>query len=658
MDRPKKVDQEMQPEKSHSVIADRIDCATAWVYRSIARGPLGRICTSYRSLETRWRRDGRRVGRGAYRPATAARKHIRKTAECGGIVRGLHAICRYLFTCPLSFYGLFGVFYCLFGVGTYFFPQLAHIDKAFPTSYLIVYLALALFSIPLVFSSKTLSHALGSGICARWLFVHVLGIPEDGLLRNERQSNRAFPYIAMPLGLLAALFTWWIHPLVIPAVLIGLGGLGMIFAYPETGVVLTVLLLPVLCLSPRWLIIPIAVILVTWVSFFVKWVFMHVPLRWGLLDTVVLIFNVILLMSGLVGRSVTPRSIAESTLTFLLLSVYFLINQLMVDRAAVKRCLTGVGLAALLTVLLGILRMIPVGGMDWMSGSPAGTVLVNGINLIHTYFLSAWTDMALTVILLFSPFMCMHMATPKRPIRYVIMALMWVLTVFVLICWGSPALWISMIACLVLYAFLYTHRTLTVTAIAILPVGCGLWWLSSLAPEKADTVLRSFFTGERLYRDELHGRVWHMVADHPAGIGWGSEAFVSRYAAYADSMTQAATGCQSLYLEILTAMGWPGLLAFAAVIFLFVQKMLTCARYTGHRRDRRMVLGGLSSVVGILLLGTVRGFLYDPLALFSLWVILSLMSAYAEAAFEDDDELTARSSGTACCDDRIFRIGA
>lgn len=658
MDRPQRISQEIQPEKRRSVIADRVDCAAVWVYQSIRRGPLGRLCTSYRSVETRWQRDRRRVGRGAYRPASAARRQIRETAERGLILRALRAVGHYLFTCPLSFYGLLGVFYSLFGVATYFFPQLASMHRSFPVAYLWIYLAMALFSFPLIFSSKTLAHALGSGICARWLFVHVLGIPENGLLHNERQSHRMFPYIALLLGLLAALATWWIHPLIIPAVLLGFGLLGMIFAYPETGVVLTTLLLPVVCLGRQWLICPIAVILVTWVSFGVKWVLMHVPVRWGLLDIAVLIFQLILLASGIFGSSVTPRGIAESVLTFILLSVYFLIRQLVTDRAQVKRCLTGAALSAILIVLLGVLRTLPEGGLNWMGGSPAGTVLVNGVNRLHAYLLSAWSDMALALVLLFLPFLCMRMATPAHPIRYVIMALFGVLTLAVVLLWGTPALWISMIGCMLIYAFLYTHRTLTVTMVAVLPVGCLLWWLSALAPKPTDAVMQTLFAGDRLYRETLHGQVWRMVMDHPGGIGWGRDAFVSHYAAYADSVTRSATGCQSLYLEILTAMGWPGLITFAVVMFLFAQKMLTCARYTGQRQDRRTALVGLSAVAGVLILGSVRGLLYEPLILFGWWVVFSLTSAFADVALEDNDELMTRPCGETCRDDRIFYVGS
>ena len=646
------------PRKRRSVMADSIDGASARIYRSIARGPLGRVFTSYRSLETRWRdHDARRVGRGAYRPVSPVRAKIRECAEDGMVMRGLRALFHYLFTCPLRFYGLLGLFYCLAGVGIYFFPRLFGMQHSFPLAHLITYLVMGLFFIPLVFSSKTLAQALGTSLSTRWLFVTVLGVPEDGLLRPERQSAKWLRYATFPIGLLIAIPTWWIHPLVVPAVLVAIGVLGMIFAYPEVGVVLTTLCLPTLWLGDAWVMVAILMIVVTWLSFGVKWIFLHRPVRWGLLDVVVLIFSVLVLLSGYLGPSVTPQSMTGSTCCFLLISLFFLIGQLMTTRAHIRRCLLGLGLSAVFIAVLGVVRMIPMGGLDWMHGSPAGTVLVDGINAVHTYLLATWQDMAMTSLLIFAPFLCILTTAKPRPLYYAGIALTWALILLTVILWGAPALRVSLVAGLLVLAFLYTHRTLTVAAVAALPVGCGMWWLATAAPAATQTILSKFLGDTAVYRDTLHGQIWRMMGDHPGGVGWGTEAFGHYFLPYADAITVGATGCQSLYLEILTAMGWPGLLVFAVAVFLFFQKILTCVRYAGNRGDRRVLLAGLSAVVSMLLLGFVRGYLYCAGVLLGFWIVFSLTSAYANVAGEACDELMAEEVGRADREDRMFRVG-
>ncbi len=647
------------PGKRRSMIADRLDHATAWVYRSIVRGPLGRIFTAYRRAETNWQHDKRRVGRGACRPVSFFRHHVREVAESGYILRGIRAASHYLFTCPLSFYGWLGVFYALCGVGIYFIPSLIGMGGSFSSDRLWIFLGLLLFSLPMVFSSKPLSRALGSGICARWLFVDLLGLPKDGLLRTEKQNNKALPYLAFPLGMILAVPSWWLHPLMVPGICIGVGLLGMILTYPEVGVVLASLSLPTLWLGRFWLLLPLSIILITWMSFLIKWLFMHRTVRWGLLDTVVLIFCLQMPLSGMIGQTVTPQSVSGSVLWFILFSLFFLISQLITTRAQIRRCLLGVGVAVAMTVMIGLLQMIPIGGLDWLAGSPAGTAIVQTLHGAHETLMPLWQEMTMTVILLFLPFMCVRTATVVRPLRYLLMALMWGATLVTVAVLGTPALWVCMAFSLLLYAFLYSHHTLTVAIVAALPATCGVWWMTVWAPNSMQTAAHVFFGGVNTYRETLWGQVWRMIVDHPVGIGWGKEAFVATYAAYADDpLTAAATGSDNLYFELLTAMGWPGLILFVAVVFVFLQKVLTSVHDTGNRRDRVMLLGGLSSVAGMLLLGTVRGFFYDPFVILGFWLIFSLTSAYAGIAEETCDELTADKWYATGYEDRIFRIGS
>jgi hypothetical protein len=111
----------------------------------------------------------------------------------------------------------------------------------------------------------------------------------------------------------------------------------------------------------------------------------------------------------------------------------------------------------------------------------------------------------------------------------------------------------------------------------------------------------------------------------------------------------------SLYFELLLGYGWAGLLIFAALLFFFFQKGLTCLGYTADRRDRAMILGGVISVVGALVFGTVRSFITSPRVFFTLTLVLALCSAYENILFDESDVLTARQAGTSTEEDRVFR---
>jgi hypothetical protein len=115
------------------------------------------------------------------------------------------------------------------------------------------------------------------------------------------------------------------------------------------------------------------------------------------------------------------------------------------------------------------------------------------------------------------------------------------------------------------------------------------------------------------------------------------------------------TECGNLYFELLLAYGWAGLILFAGTVFLFVQKSLTCLGHTTDRRDRAMILGGVISVVGALVFGTVRSFITSPRVFFTLTLVLALCSAYENILFDESDVLTARQAGTSTEEDRVFR---
>lgn len=146
-----------------------------------------------------------------------------------------------------------------------------------------------------------------------------------------------------------------------------------------------------------------------------------------------------------------------------------------------------------------------------------------------------------------------------------------------------------------------------------------------------------------------------MVWDHPAGIGIGDATFRAVYPAYAAPDLGAVTESGSLYFELLLSYGWAGLLLFAGVIFLFIQKSLTCLGHTADRRDRAMILGGVTSIVGALIFGTVRSFITSPRVFFTLTLVLALCSAYENLIFDESDVLTARQAGTPTEEDRVFR---
>ena len=107
--------------------------------------------------------------------------------------------------------------------------------------------------------------------------------------------------------------------------------------------------------------------------------------------------------------------------------------------------------------------------------------------------------------------------------------------------------------------------------------------------------------------------------------------------------------------EFLLAYGWAGALLAIAVLALFFQKSLTCLTHTSSTRDRAVILGGMTSIVGMIIFGAVRSFITAPRAFFTVILVLAICSAYENILFDESDVLTAESVGSPTGDDRIYR---
>jgi hypothetical protein len=70
-----------------------------------------------------------------------------------------------------------------------------------------------------------------------------------------------------------------------------------------------------------------------------------------------------------------------------------------------------------------------------------------------------------------------------------------------------------------------------------------------------------------------------------------------------------------------------------------------------------MILGGITSMVGALIFGSVRSFITSPRVFFTLILVIALCSAYENLIFDESDVLTARRAGTPTEEDRVLFRG-
>lgn len=634
---------------------DNLNLGTAKLYALITRSWLGRVFTGYRRADDALAKGRRYPGRHRCTPMSPARLRLLSAVESGRLFSGIRALFHALFCLPTAVYGLFLLFYGLFGVAFYFALPYVYPVWASDLEHLVLSALMTLLAIPMILTKKTLAETLGRGALSRLLFVGLLGLPEDRMEPEHRRMPVITPYFAVFLSLIAAGGALFIHPLLIPAAMVGVGVLGLIFTYPEAGVVLSTVLLPAVWLDRNWLYPLCLLILLTWLSYGVKLLFLHRTMRFGLLDVTVLIFGGLILLSGFTGVTVTTDSVMRSVMLAICLSDYFLIVNLMTTRAYIRRLLLGVGISVVVVTLLDYLRIIPVDGLSWLEGSRAGNAIIAGVEYSISRLSELWVEHSELYLVVVFPWLYAYLCHTKRLLRRVAGLVFVALDLALVLMTDSVSALFCVIIVTVVFLLLLDHKGLSVGLIALPAAVGGTLWVTYLFP--VSDAVQTVLSRSRHFKEQLADSLWAMVWDHPAGIGIGEEAFRAVYPAYAAPDLGAVTDSGSLYFELLLGYGWPGLILFGAVLFLFIQKGMTCLCHTAAAKDRAMILGGITSMLGVLIFGSVRSFITSPRVFFTLILVIALCSAYENIIFDESDVLTARRAGSPTEEDRIYLRG-
>ena len=639
-----------------SIIGDGLNRGTAWLYAAVIRSHVGRLMTGYRKADAALMHGPRYTGRQRCNPASPARIRVVEAIESSLLAALIRAFFSALLRLPTNTYGMFGLYYGLFGVLAGIpFRNLSAAPSGWVDGDFIAFALIALISIPLACTRKPLGETLSTSLFLRPILFTFLGIPEEAMVTRRLRFPAALPYLTFLIALPCALLSEHIHPAAVPLAILLPGVLGLIFSYPEAGVILSTAMLPLLWLNRNTVLLLAVVILLTWIGYGIKLLSLHRTIRLGLLDTTVLLFGILILVSSFTGAVRSSTTVLQSLLLTVCLSDYFLIVNLMTTRAHIRRCLYGVVVSVALVTVLSYLRLIPVDGLAWLEGSPAGDLVIETFTDAYARLSSLWVEHSALFLVLVFPWLLAFLFHTKRLRRWVLVATCIGLDLALVLMSGSVSAPVCVLFGSLVFLLLMSHKWLSAGIVSLPLVGCGALWLRYLYP--VSDSLQTVLSRSRWYRGLLNDSMWRMVLDHPAGIGLGEECFAAVYPAYASPWLEGVTDFRSLYFEILLGLGWPGLLLFCAVIIFFIQKSLTCLHRIHTSRDRAMIIGGLAGVATALVFGIMRSFISSPRVFFTVFLSVALCSAFENILFDEDDIRAAETPGSPEREDRLFRRG-
>ncbi len=638
------MDQEKKQANRAETAWNRMCRRTARLYAATVSSAYGRAMTAYRRVEGRLSSRRGMNGQAPCRPVSARRLAVAESVEQSLIVRLFSALLHGLYLCPLRVYGLFLLLCGAFqAVGFLLCRKVSAVAALVPqipeTRYLVWAVLPALVALPLLFTGMRLNEALSRSRGARLIFGRLLGIPLEATSSTHKKTPVWLLCLPVPVALLVVVASLWISPLFPLLVAAILSACGMIFAYPEAGAVLSTVLLPAAWLrQDDFLPTPLTVvILLTWISYGFKILTLRRKMRFEHLDAAVLALAVIVLLSGLIGPSVTLQGALRSVSLFLCLGVYFLIVNLIVSRAHVARCLFGLGVSAVALTVISYFAMLSPGELDWMAGSRAGNAIITLFQASLSGVSTLWNEQTACLLVLMTPLCYAGLVRARRLLPRVLLCLLLFAGVSLLVIHHAVIPLIGIAFITAIYCLLSGNKG-PARGLIFIPIGTVFVVLLTFFAQPLLDALSDVITYTRYGMGTASEGLWSLVTRYPAGYS-------------ADTVRD----CGNLFFAVLYNFGWQGLLIAVAVIFLFMQKSATALHYTVMQGNRCLVTATLSVIMGMLFYGAVSTVIFNPGVLLTLVLLVALSSTYENILFDETDIYMAESMNSAGGVDRMIR---
>ena len=253
--------------------------------------------------------------------------------------------------CPAKTYG---AFFATFGIYTsliFLIKKYALFATAASFRDLFCGIALIILALPLLFSTKTLSAALGSSVLIRALLSDVRGASAAGR-RTRTAVSGAVRSWAIIAGIAAGMLTYFIPPYIFLLALFLVVLISLLLAYPESGVSLALLTAPFLSITGHPSAILAAVTLLSAVGYTIKLLRGKRTMVFGPAEAAVTTFILITLAGGLfIPGGGDPT---EAILRVSMMLVYFLAVNTVKNRQRLVACIRLVLISATLISFAGI----------------------------------------------------------------------------------------------------------------------------------------------------------------------------------------------------------------------------------------------------------------------------------------------------------------
>ncbi len=632
----------VRAKKSRSSIIGALRRLTDRIYKAANFGFFGRMFSSYTREQRAFSNSfaASVFGRSS-RLAAAGRKlrfAVAEQFEESRLLQGWQQLIKRLSRYRMRFYGTFILSFGIYTGLTYFFKS--YIIKSAPTSssYIVFAVILALASLPLLASKRTLA---GSAVTSRvgyFVFVSLFGIPIEKFKKEPDRRSDSYN-LAIVLGIVAGMFTYFVDPWKIVLAIAVFAALAVVISCPEAGVITAITVLP-LCsvLGDGFLN---TVVIAYTLSYLLKLIRGKRVATFELIDLFTLFFGILVLLGGFVSAA-DGAEITSVRVVILMFGCYVAGN-LMRTRQWQLRAMFALGVSGYAVSLMVIWQTLAENVVSFLDKElwrfANGVPFFGNSSLLSTFLLVSFM-----ITLAFAYNATWLKAKYAAFLSAVVMLTAMLMTDSTV---GFAALLIST----VIFFVIISRRTLTAllfsgalasTAVVFAP-GSVMQKLVAIFGINGDTV-RSLVSIRRGCYD--------MILDSYF-TGVGTSGFSEVYPMYAVGGFEWAADSSSMWLGVMSEQGIVGVLLISAVLFLTLQ---SCCEYLKHPfcgSSKVLVAAGFSSMMGILVQALFSDLWSEPSVFFLIWMLPAMLMSGIRCCrrdMEKENELNVGSELSASID--------
>lgn len=598
----------------NSAILYGLGRAADGLYDAMAKSAAGRALTSY-DTETRDAEKSLIATKVSsfYRRLKLSRikRFFAHGVENSLICEKVRAFFASLLSTPVRNYGIFFLAFGFYGMLMFLLTNYA-VDRlpAVSVTYFTVDIAVMLSALPMIFSRKKLLSVFSESRIFNALFFGILGLRREGVGfdRKEREIGASTAFIS---GTVFGIMTLFVSPITILLIFLFLVGGYQILITPESGIVLTALLLPFVHSN----ILGYLLIYIVF-CYLLKLFRGKRTLVLDLKDYAILLFAVSVLLGGIFSIDVSISFTYSVKLVVFILG-YILVVNLIRSRRWLDRLKASFVISVIITAIIGIVQYLAITSVHYLSED---AYVGNEV----TAFFSSSKVLALYLCLgLF--FVLAELIKNDNTIRKLFIFLTSIAVIVCIYLTSEPIIMLAAVISSGVFFLIYSNRTVYVLLAVLLALPLGKFIMPPSVNSEFDRL-------SMIATDHIEGRIpiWNSslsMANDYFFSGSGIGTYRILFESYVNETLGFASDSANLYLQTVIEIGIFGLMVFLIVALLFMQHSFSIFASEGGGRKTVVTAAGVAGVITVFLAGMVCNVWSDSRIFLCFWLVMGIATA-------------------------------